>query len=82
MRLILLAVLALGVYGQSSEFPPEIVPPEVLARRDPLKIDTKQKLPVGQTLPAALVCSAAAGNIGIPRWRIRIEGHTSRGGPR
>lgn len=38
MRLILLAVLALGVYGQSSEFPPEIVPPEVLARRDPLKL--------------------------------------------
>ncbi|MGD0364640.1 MAG: hypothetical protein ABSC93_27500 [Bryobacteraceae bacterium] len=41
MRLLLFAVFALGAYGQSGEFPPEIVPPEVFARRDPLKIDAK-----------------------------------------
>ncbi len=41
MRLLLFAVFALGAYGQSNQFPPEIVPPEVFARRDPLKIDAK-----------------------------------------
>jgi len=40
MRLLLFAVMALGAYGQRP-FPPDIVPPEVLARRDPLKIDAK-----------------------------------------
>lgn len=44
MRLLLLAVLAVGAYGQrpfppERLFPPEIVSPEALARRDPLKID-------------------------------------------
>jgi hypothetical protein len=44
MRLLLLAVLAVGAYGQrplppEKLFPPEIVSPEALARRDPLKID-------------------------------------------
>jgi hypothetical protein len=46
MRLLLFATLAVGAYGQTpfppqSLFPPEIVSPEVLARRDPLKIDPK-----------------------------------------
>jgi beta-alanine degradation protein BauB len=46
MRLLLLAVFALGAYGQrpfppDNLFPPEIVPSEVFARHDPLKIDPK-----------------------------------------
>lgn len=41
MRLLLFAVLAVGAYGQNNEFPPDIVPPEVLARLDPLKVDAK-----------------------------------------
>jgi hypothetical protein len=40
MRLLVLALLALSAYGQQS-FPPDVVPPEVFARRDPLKIDAK-----------------------------------------
>lgn len=44
MRLLLFAVLAVGAYGQrpfppEKLFPPDIVSPEALARRDPLKID-------------------------------------------
>jgi hypothetical protein len=44
MRLLLFALLALSAYGQApfppeKLFPPEIVSPEALARRDPLKID-------------------------------------------
>jgi hypothetical protein len=38
MRLLLFALLALGAYGQT-QFPPDIVPPEVFARRDPLQLD-------------------------------------------
>src|ERR1022692_958418 len=38
MRLLLLAVLALGAYGQK-RFPPDIVPQGWLDRRDPLAID-------------------------------------------
>ncbi|HUE22832.1 MAG TPA: hypothetical protein VMQ86_14195 [Bryobacteraceae bacterium] len=46
MRLLLLGLLALGAYGQrgfqpGTRFPPDIVPPEVFARRDPLTIDPK-----------------------------------------
>jgi hypothetical protein len=46
MRLLVFAVLALGAYGQQQfqpglHFPPDIVPPEVFARRDPLKIDAQ-----------------------------------------
>jgi hypothetical protein len=46
MRLLLFALLALGAYGQrgfqpGTRFPPDIVSPEVFARRDPLKIDPK-----------------------------------------
>jgi hypothetical protein len=46
MRLLLFAVLALGAYGQQQfepalRFPPDIVPPEVFARRDPLQLDPK-----------------------------------------
>jgi len=42
MRLLLFAVLAAGAFGQQQRpiFPPDIVPPEVLARRDPLKLDS------------------------------------------
>jgi hypothetical protein len=40
MRTLLLAMLASSAYGQQP-FPPDIVPPEVFERRDPLKIDTK-----------------------------------------
>ncbi len=44
MRLLLLAVVAMGAYGQQQfqpglRFPPDIVPPEVFARRDPLQLD-------------------------------------------
>jgi hypothetical protein len=44
MRLLFLALVALGAYGQApfspqTLFPPEIVSPEAFARRDPLKID-------------------------------------------
>jgi len=44
MRLLLLALLALGAYGQrpfppEKFFPPDIISPEALARRDPLRID-------------------------------------------
>jgi len=44
MRLLLFALLALSAYGQAPYpardlFPPEIISPEALARRDPLKID-------------------------------------------
>jgi len=42
MRTLLLALLAFSAYGQRpTVFPPDIVPPEVLARRDPLKIDAR-----------------------------------------
>ena len=46
MRLLLFGLLALGAYGQQGfqremQFPPDIVSPEVLARRDPLKLDPK-----------------------------------------
>ena len=46
MRLLPLAVLALGAYGQrpfapEKSFPPDIVSPDAFARRDPLKIDAK-----------------------------------------
>jgi hypothetical protein len=46
MRLFLFVVFALGAYGQRPSpperlFPPDIVSPEVFARRDPLKIDSK-----------------------------------------
>ena len=46
MRLFLFVVFALGAYGQrpfppERLFPPDIVSPEVFARRDPLKIDSK-----------------------------------------
>jgi len=46
MRLLLLGLLALGANGQrgvqpGTRFPPDIVPPEVFARRDPLTIDPK-----------------------------------------
>ena len=39
MRFIVILLFAVGAYGQAPQFPPEIVPPEVLARRDPLKVD-------------------------------------------
>lgn len=45
MRLLLLAVLAVGAYGQQpfqpKAFPPDIVPPDAFARRDPLKMDAQ-----------------------------------------
>jgi len=46
MRLLLFVIFALGAYGQQGlqpgkGFPPEIVSPEALVRRDPLKIDPK-----------------------------------------
>jgi len=40
MRTLLLFLLAAAAYGQTA-FPPDIVPPEALARRDPLKIDAQ-----------------------------------------
>src|SRR5579862_3912464 len=40
MRTLLFLLLAASAYGQPRPFfPPDIVPPETLARRDPLKID-------------------------------------------
>lgn len=46
MRFLLFAALAVGAYGQrpfppERLFPPDIISPEALARRDPLKIDAK-----------------------------------------
>jgi beta-alanine degradation protein BauB len=46
MRLLIVAAIALGAYGQTpfppqKLFPPEIVSPEALGRRDPLKIDAR-----------------------------------------
>jgi hypothetical protein len=46
MRLLPIAAFALGAYGQQPfrpnlNFPPDIVSPEAMARRDPLKIDTR-----------------------------------------
>jgi hypothetical protein len=46
MRLLLFVAFALGAYGQrpfppDRLFPPDIVSPEALARRDPLKIDAQ-----------------------------------------
>ena len=46
MRLLLFATLALSAYGQTrfppeKRFPPDIVPPGWLARRDPLTIDAQ-----------------------------------------
>ena len=45
MRTLMLALLAAGAYGQNPtlapKFPPDIISPEALARRDPLKIDAK-----------------------------------------
>jgi hypothetical protein len=46
MRFLLFGLLALCAYGQQgfqpgARFPPDIVPPEVFARRDPLAIDPK-----------------------------------------
>ncbi|MGA2133655.1 MAG: hypothetical protein ABSH50_15285 [Bryobacteraceae bacterium] len=43
MRTLLLALLALSAYGQRPDFrlPPDIVPADFFARRDPLKIDAK-----------------------------------------
>ena len=39
MRILLFALLTCGAFGQTPQFPPDIVSPEVLARRDPLKVD-------------------------------------------
>ncbi len=42
MRPVLFAMLAFSAYGQQPPvMPPDIVPPEFFARRDPLKIDTQ-----------------------------------------
>src|SRR5579862_5742946 len=43
MRPVLFALLAFSAYGQQRPpvMPPDIVPPEVFARRDPLKIDAQ-----------------------------------------
>ena len=40
MRCFLLALVGIAAFGQQRpQFPPDIVPPEVFARRDPLKVD-------------------------------------------
>ncbi len=44
MRVLLFALLALSAYGQRPfppQFPPDIVSPEALARRDPVKLDPR-----------------------------------------